>query len=64
MTVLTVNVEVKIFLGTSSYIFCNADISASICYLGVQNLRQKKRQKMALELIYRELTAKEANGED
>lgn len=45
MTVLTVNVEVKIFLGTSSYIFCNADISASICYLGVQNLRQKKKTK-------------------
>lgn len=64
ITVLTVNIEVKILLGTSSYVFCNADIPASICYLGIQNLRQKKRQNMALELIYRQLTAKETSGED
>lgn len=63
MTVLTMNIEVKILLGTSSYVFCNADIPASICYLGIQNLRQK-RQNMALELVYRQLTAKEASGED
>lgn len=49
MTVLTVNVEVKILLGTSSYIFCNADISASICYLGIQNLRQKKTKKKRIK---------------
>lgn len=51
ITVLTMNIEVKILFGTSSYVFHDTDIPARICYLGIQNLR--KRNKIVVKWIYK-----------